>query len=980
MITTTLSPDKLLINATVEWLMTQIRHTPTGVTTLDHLLLILPTQQASRRLRLALAQTAGGCIPPKIKLPSELLDLREVNSTPVATQAETLATLTELLTILDLKRFTKLFPHTENSIPNSLSWRLGVARQLYDIWLILGEDALTMTQVAAKFSNDSTIESFYDELAIESDRWQDLAHIEQALFEHLEHLNLIHPSLARQHVVINPELPPDTTAIVLPALTDAQPALYRALTSLQQLHPELKIHTLIHADPSELHRFDSWGRPLPEYWTAEQTPPINLPDSHCILAANSEQQAATAAGLIASIPDDQELPALGLTDPALFITLHSELLSHGKNLHNPAAMPLIHSSLGRTVLQIVQLMADPNYNTCAAWLRSADTHRFLKLNEYHLLKQLDELQQNHLPRTLDDLLLFASQNPRFSTLTQALQQLQQLLAPQDLTFASHLRQIMQQIFAPRPLDENLAPDRELKAAAEALNNLLEALESSVVTNSLASTANQALLFEALVRSAVYSLEPTDPETILTDGWLELPWSPNTELLITGFNEDVVPEAVVGHPFLPDSLRQALGLTHNTQRTARDTFLFTSLLRSRPPNAVTILFERASNRGDVRKPSRLLFLCGNNHQLLAERAQRLYSDSAVPATGHAATLPESWRLKLPLPTETPPLKSLSASKLNSYLRCPFTFYLQYILRMERLSDRSRELDNLQYGNLCHEILETFANSDYRHSADSSVIENFLLKELEQQITKRYTSTPSTVIRLQQDSIACRLSNFATFQAHQTADGWQICQGEVELKANLDSTTILGKIDRIDYHPKHGYRIIDYKTWDSYNSDYHNPCISNKKIVEHMQSLGFPVFDEVDSKGKVTPHVWRDLQLPLYHTLVELNLDKINPTPAIPATPAPPPPSIGCHYLVLGNTSAATAFHGTPPPGEQSSAEQTARHAIKLINAGLFWPHLKLDPDFVHLFPAKIEEGISQEWLNHQEQLLAELSTPETGIQS
>ena len=645
-----LDSRRRLVDEVAAWLEKAVMRSPAGAKTLDHLLVVVPTRQAGRRLRLALAQRMGACVPPKILLPAHLL-IPE-GETPAATEAERISVLASLLGELDLSGYPTLFPATVCASQRSFSWQLGIARQLDDVWNILGENALAVSDVASQVGDgwiDFPIED-------ERQRWQELADLETRFFAKLHELGRCHPAESRQRAVANPVIPDGVTEIVLPGLVDAQPAFFRALEHAMERRLELVVTLLLHAEESERDRFDAWGRPKPERWTADHAPAIPLRDEQCVLTANSVQQAETAAALIAGVSDSDELPGLGLADEELFPELQSAFLARGKRLHNPASMPLAGSSLGHLVAQVSQLLIRPSYAVFAAWLRESDTQRYFEkmLRENRdfsflgVLRALDALHKKHLPQTFQDLYAVCGSVPEWWPLREVAEVVNGWLDAQGRSRADHLRDLLREIFSARLLQERNAGDRELLAAAEALNEAVAAADGELVRCVLPDDDERDQLFDALLGAAAYSLELDDPACILTDGWLELAWNPAAELVICGFNEESVPEAVVGHAFVPDSLRKALGLTHNEQRTARDTYLFRSLLLSREPGGVTVLLERMNARGDVRKPSRLLFLCGGDEATFAARAIRLYQDSEKPASGFARSLPEGWQLKLPMP--------------------------------------------------------------------------------------------------------------------------------------------------------------------------------------------------------------------------------------------------------------------------------------------------------------------------------------------
>ena len=55
-------------------LAAEVRTLPSGAKSLAHLLVVVPTAQSGRRLRLALARRfAGGLVPPLVQLPAHLL-------------------------------------------------------------------------------------------------------------------------------------------------------------------------------------------------------------------------------------------------------------------------------------------------------------------------------------------------------------------------------------------------------------------------------------------------------------------------------------------------------------------------------------------------------------------------------------------------------------------------------------------------------------------------------------------------------------------------------------------------------------------------------------------------------------------------------------------------------------------------------------------------------------------------------------------
>jgi inactivated superfamily I helicase len=114
--------------------------------------------------------------------------------------------------------------------------------------------------------------------------------------------------------------------------------------------------------------------------------------------------------------------------------------------------------------------------------------------------------------------------------------------------------------------------------------------------------------------------PEDPRAGQVEmlGWLDLHHDPAPILILAGFNDGAIPQAVSADAFLPDSLREHLGILSNGRRYARDLYLLEAIRHSR--ERVTFIAGRQAADGEPLTPSRLL-LAGEQH-LLPARVLRL----------------------------------------------------------------------------------------------------------------------------------------------------------------------------------------------------------------------------------------------------------------------------------------------------------------------------------------------------------------------
>src|SRR5690606_28942161 len=100
--------------------------------------------------------------------------------------------------------------------------------------------------------------------------------------------------------------------------------------------------------------------------------------------------------------------------------------------------------------------------------------------------------------------------------------------------------------------------------------------------------------------------PRDASALELLGWLELPLDDAPVLIVTSFNEPYVPSSVDADLFLPNRLRQHLGILDNDRRCARDSYALSAMLASR--ERVVLIAARRDDRGDPLLPSRLALAC------------------------------------------------------------------------------------------------------------------------------------------------------------------------------------------------------------------------------------------------------------------------------------------------------------------------------------------------------------------------------------
>lgn len=836
------------VDELAEKLAAGVRRLPSGALSLAHLLVVVPTAQSGRRLRAALAKRLGAFVPPLVKTPSRVLD---VDETDLAGRTD------EILAFWEAKG-----PETP----------VELAAQLADIRAILGANALTFAEVAARLASEDILKG--DLADVEIARWQELAEVETRYLAALARRGKTDRVVATQARLKDPPRYDEIERIVVAGVLDPIPLMERALVAIGK--PVARIDP---ADPG-----------APALLRAQVT-------AHGTASAEAEAIAAFYAG----VKPDEALPALCLADAAMFTELKGALQAKGLKIHNPAATRLVTSSLGHLVAQVTALLLTSSYQVFSSFLRSGDVRRWvcaeLKLSDADFtaaLVTLDQRQQELLPETLADIA------PKTKgRLRQIFEFIQVKLRK------CGVREILEAVFRDYILDEHDESAREFAAAAETVNALVEECFAASVPEKV-----RRELFALRLDEATYALEPDEGDVILTDGWLELPYLAADELVVAGFQEGAVPEAVVGHPFVPDALRAALGLPSNATRTARDRRILATALACREPAAVRLSFHAVDAAGDVLKPSRLVFETEDDAELLA-RARAYYGVHAGTAQAPCADLPDAWKLHLPVPPEHQELTKMSPTRFDSYLRDPFTAYLKEksVLGDKRLDDRAEELASWEYGNLAHGALERWgldvlAGAFTAHE-DAAAIYAYLEEKVDQQLAERFGTAVPAIVAMQGESVKRRLRNFADVQVARYREGWRLRAVEEKLEVTLGHTRFTGKCDRIDFNDDTGkWCVIDYKTWDK---------------ADRAQAY------EKKKDGRLE---WHSFQLPLYCAMLNASADArfrgIDRN------------RICAAYCVLGKTRDAVLFTAPTEGTVLPEAEKEIGRLVARYEAGVFWP--------------------------------------------
>lgn len=870
----------------------------TGPLDLSSLRVVVPTRQAGRRLREALAAHAGAAgqavFPPQVLTPEAVI----ASAPGSASRLESLLAWARTLQGADFAACRDVFP-TDPPAP-SLSWGLRVAEQLLAVQTTLAEAGLRLADVAGRAGDDLP----------EAARWRQLAELERSYDALLRDRGLRDSQADKIAAARAPVAASGGGRIILAGTPDPTPLALAALEAHAAFQP---VDVLVFAPAAEAAAFDGWGRPVTAGW---QDRVLDLPEfsARVRLCADPPEQAEAIAILAEAYRPPEGLLALGVADPELAPALESALIRRGFEPFNPEGRPRWQDALYHLIAALAEIAREPVFDAVEALGRSPAILDFLSdrlgagFSAAQWLEGLDELRARHLPADLAGARERAGELDRFPLLAAALGEVEALRAGlADADFAAAATAPLRTVFGARRLELANPSDARLEEGAVAWTTTVR--ECAAAAADLAPADLWELALRLFREGKVADEKPAG--ALELQGWLELLWEDAPHLVVAGMNDGSVPDAVAGDAFLPESLRERLGLKTNADRLARDAYLLQALASSRAGGGrLDLLFGKASAAGDPLRPSRLLLRCREDE--LPARVDALFRPLQPSGTPLAWT--RAWRLKPPPDLAVPSRVAVTA--LRDWLACPFRFYLRHVLDLRPFDAAKSELDDLDFGTLCHAALEAMGRRpELRECADPVRLREFLSAELDRRIRARFGDALTVPLIIQREAARQRLGQAAAVQARECEAGWRIVDVERKIGLEIEGLRVTGKIDRIDRHRDSGaIRVLDYKTSDTAKAprEVHlrAPRADETPLPEAVYAGGGPA------------RIWADLQLPFYRQSLAAEF----------------PGPIACGYFNLPKAAGETrlALWEDDSPGLGLSAAACAAAVCRAIRAGEFWP--------------------------------------------
>ncbi|MCL1867484.1 MAG: PD-(D/E)XK nuclease family protein [Paludibacter sp.] len=208
------------------------------------------------------------------------------------------------------------------------------------------------------------------------------------------------------------------------------------------------------------------------------------------------------------------------------------------------------------------------------------------------------------------------------------------------------------------------------------------------------------------------------------------------VIITNFNEGVFPKREQAGSFISQSLRHAFGLPVSQSRDMISSYNFYRLISR--AKRVFLLFDSRTEGLQTGEASRFLLQLKYQYNapiVVKNLSYNIVFDDKKPIA--AQKTPEIMHKLQQFTTENSE-KALSPSAINTYLNCPYEFYLSYIEELKEEDELSELIDSSAFGKVFHKSMEILYKRFEGQTLENQHFEKELLnkKNIENAINRAF----------------------------------------------------------------------------------------------------------------------------------------------------------------------------------------------------------------------------------------------------
>lgn len=295
------------------------------------------------------------------------------------------------------------------------------------------------------------------------------------------------------------------------------------------------------------------------------------------------------------------------------------------------------------------------------------------------------------------------------------------------------------------------------------------------------------------------------------------------LIISSFNEGIYPKKSFSNSFIPYNLRKGFGLPTYEHQDAITSYNFYRLLHR--AKRIFLLFDSRIDGGNTGEVSRFYHQLKYLYQLNMIERKVAYNIS-IRSTD-AIEIQKDTRILAKLHAFSDASQqdtALTASSINTYIKCPLQFYFTYIEKIQPMDELSERLEANVFGSIFHRVIARLYQP-YINQIIQPELLDVLLKD--QNTIKSYIAEAfahlffkmpaDSTVELRGNELLIAQVIFKYIKGVLESDKkhapFTYISGEKKytsrLKTRWGAINLKGFIDRID--AKEGsIRIIDYKT--------------------------------------------------------------------------------------------------------------------------------------------------------------------------
>ena len=346
-----------------------------------------------------------------------------------------------------------------------------------------------------------------------------------------------------------------------------------------------------------------------------------------------------------------------------------------------------------------------------------------------------------------------------------------------------------------------------------------------------STDHYLRLIRQMMQSTSVPFHGEPAEGLQIIGLLETRCLDFENVVITGMNDENIPKAVKRTSFIPYTLREAHGMTTFEARSSLYAYSFYHLIQR--ASDITLVYNNSVDELSKGDMSRFMT------QLLVEQDEMFGGNLTIEQTALEAKVQTSSKKNLSVRKTDEVMERLikrftgrilSPSAINSYITCPFKFYLEKVAALKPDDDISEEVGNDVFGDIFHHTMEHL----YKPLAKKILLSDTFqkLKENERQIEQYvddgfrkyfFKVEPFDPVTYNGEQMLNRtviieyVKKQLDYDAHLCPlriDAVENDDHKMEIRIGEHSFILGGIIDRIDTirvgTSQERHRIVDYKT--------------------------------------------------------------------------------------------------------------------------------------------------------------------------